>query len=290
MALVCCTPFLFGQQDLLKEKFVESIHAIVRDADAIVGVAIKELKSGDQILINAKEIYPQASSIKIHILTEVYKQASEGKFKLSDIRPLNASMKVGGSGILALLGEQTVSMSIRDYCILMMHQSDNTATNVLIDLVGMKNVNESLVKNGTPDTKLQRVMMDYQAAKEGRENISTPVDVMVILEKLYAGTIVNKHSCADMVSIMSLDKSGWIKDGVAPGITVANKAGDVEGVKVDAAIVYLENNPYIITVMTKMLNNESAGAAIITAVSRKAFNYFERKAHSNRYGRRIPKQ
>jgi beta-lactamase class A len=289
ITLICCTTILFGQQDLLKDKFVESIHKIVRDADAIVGVAIKDLKSGEQIVINEKEIYPQASSIKIHILSEVYKQAAEGKFKMTDIRPLNPSVKVGGSGVLSLLGDRSVSMSIRDYCVLMMHESDNTATNLLIDLVGMKNVNESLVKNGAPQTKLQRVMMDYQAAQEGRENISTPIDVMTILEKLYAGTIVNKQASADMVSIMSLEKNGWIKSGVAPGITVANKAGDVEGVKVDAAIVYLENNPYIITVMTKMLIDDAAGSAIITAVSRTTFNYYERKVNSNQYGRRIPK-
>jgi beta-lactamase class A len=289
ITVLWCTTILFGQQDLLKDKFIASIHTIVRDADAIVGVAIKDLKSGEQIVINEKEIYPQASSIKIHILTEVYKQAAEGKFTLTDIRQLSPSDKVGGSGILALLGEKSVSMSIRDYCVLMMHESDNTATNLLIGLVGMKNVNESLVKFGAPQTKLQRVMMDYQAAKEGRENISTPVDVMTILEKLHAGTIVNKQSSADMVSIMSLEKSGWIKSGIAPGITVANKAGDVEGVKVDAAIVYLEKNPYIITVMTKMLSDDAAGSAIITSVSRIAFNYFERKANSNQYGRRIPK-
>ncbi len=279
----------FSQTDLLKNKLITNIKQIVEQADAVVGVAIKDLRSGEQILINEDDIFPQASSIKIHILTEVYKQASEGKFNLTDIKQLPISARVGGSGILSSLGEKSVSLSIRDYCVLMIVLSDNSATNLLIDLVGMKNVNESLQKNGAIKTKLQRVMMDIQAAKEGRENISTPKDVMAILEKMYNGTLVNNQVCDDMLSILKLDKDGALKSGTAPIVTIANKGGDVEGVRTDVGIIYLENNPYIICVMTKMLLHNEDGPKIITDISREAFNYFERKANSNQYGRRLPK-
>lgn len=279
----------FSQADLLKEKFFTKIQLISSAADAVVGVAIKDLKSGEQFTINENEIFPQASAIKIHILSEAYKQASEGKFRLTDIKQLPSSARVGGSGVLSMLGEKSVSLAIRDYCVLMMNISDNSATNFLIDLVGMKNVNESLNKSGAVDTKLQRVMMDYQAAREGRENISTPKEVMMILEKLYNGSLVNKQSSDDMLTIMKLEKDGWLKSGIPASVAIANKAGDVEGVKVDCGIVYLENNPYIICVMAKMLMNDSNGAKIITEISNETYNYFERKAHSNQYGRRIPK-
>lgn len=285
----CIIQLSVSQTDLLKDKFLHRITSIVENADAIVGVAIKDLKSGEQVLINENEIFPQASTIKIHILAEVYKQAAEGKFKLTDIKQFPASARAGGSGILSMLGEKSVSMSIRDYCILMINLSDNSATNLLIDLIGMKSVNESLVKNGAPNTKLQRVMMDYRAAKEGRENISTPKDVMTILEKLHSGTLVNKQACDDMVAILKMGKGGSLKDGISSNVDIANKAGDVEGVRVDAGIVYLESNPYIICVMTKLLLNESDGAKIIEAISRETYNYLERKANSNQYGRRIPK-
>lgn len=278
-----------AQTGPLKEKFTAKIHRIADEADAVVGFVIKDLKSGERFALNETEIFPQASSIKIHILTEVYRQAAAGKFSLNDVRPLSASARVAGSGVLSMLGERTVSMSVRDYCVLMMNLSDNTATNLLIDLVGMKNVNESLVRDGATDTKLQRIMMDYQAAKEGRENIATPKDVALVLEKLYDGTSVNRAASDDMLTIMKLEKDGWIKSGVGTGVPVANKAGDIEGVKVDAAVVYLENGPYVITVMTKMLLNEPDGGRIITEISRAAYEYFERKANSNRYGRRIPK-
>lgn len=278
-----------AQSDLLKEKFSARLHRIAGEADAVVGFVIKDLKSGERFALNETEIFPQASSIKIHILTEVYRQAAAGKFSLNDIRPLPSSARVAGSGVLSMLGERTVSMSVRDYCVLMMNLSDNTATNLLIDLVGMKNVNESLVKEGAPETKLQRIMMDYQAAKEGRENIATPKDVALVLEKLYNGTMVNRAASDDMLAVMRLEKEGWIKSGVGTGVPVASKAGDIEGVKVDAAVVYLENGPYVITVMTKMLLKEPDGGRIITDISRAAYEYFERKASSNRFGRRIPK-
>ncbi|MFA6540475.1 MAG: serine hydrolase [Bacteroidota bacterium] len=275
--------------DPLREKIVRNISTICDTSNAIVGVALKDLNTDNEILIRENEVFPQASTIKIHILSEIYRQAAAGKFSLNDIHSLPASDRVGGSGILNMLGEHSVSMSVRDYAVLMMNVSDNSATNFLIDLVGMKNVNESLQKNGAVQTKLQRVMMDYQAAKEGRENISTPRDVMMILEKLYNGTLVSKDACADMLSIMKLEKDGWLKEGIAPEIPIANKAGDVEGVRVDAGIIFLENSPYILCVMTKLLLHDDEGEKIISAVSREAFNYFERKANSNQFGRRIPK-
>lgn len=280
---------LLAQNDLLQQKFNDKIRSIADRADAVVGLAIKDLRSGKQFLVNDKEVFPTASSIKIFIVTEVYRQAAEGKFKLSDIKPVPAASRVAGSGILSMLGEKSVSMSIRDYCILMMNLSDNTATNLLIDLVGMKHINDEAAKNGCSSTKLQRVMMDVQAAKEGRENISSPADFLTILEKLHRGDIVSKQASQDMVSIMMMDKEGWIRSGIPASISVANKGGDIEGIKCDVGIVYLESAPYIICVMTKMLLNDNDGGPIISEISKAAYQFMERNANSNEYGRRIPK-
>ena len=281
--------FLSAQTDLLQQKFQHKIKKIINKSEAVVGVAIKDIKTGEQLLINEKEIFATASSIKIFVISEVYRQASEGKFKLTDVKPFPASARVAGSGVLSMLGEKSVSLSIRDYCVLMMNLSDNSATNFLIDLVGMKNINDFAVKNGCNSAKLQRIMMDLQAAKEGRENIGTPFDFMTILEKLYRGEIVSKQASDDILSIMKLEKDGWLKSRIPPSVPIANKAGDIDGIKCDHAVVYLENNPYIICVMTKMLLNENNGNKIITHISKETYNYFERKANSNQYGRRISK-
>ena len=289
LAIALLAPSAAAAEDLLKAKFVEKLNSVVRSSDAVVGVAIKELKSGEEFVINGDEIFPQASSIKIHILTELYRQAESGKLRLSDIVPLRESTKVGGGQILTELGLNTVSMSIRDYAVMMIMLSDNTATNMLIDLVGMENVNKNLRALGATRTKLQRVMMDVKAAAEGRENIGTPREVMMVLEKLYRGEIVNRKTCDDMLSILRKPKDGPIKAGVPSAVEVANKEGEVEGIRCDVGIVYLPGAPYIICVMTKLLLNADDGPRIITDISRAAYQYFERKANSNPYGRRIPK-
>lgn len=289
LLLFAISTILHSQSDILRQKFTAQLQGISERSNAIVGIAVKHLPSGETFFLNEKELFPTASSIKVFILAEVYRQAAEGKFKMTDIRPLPASTRVGGSGILSLLGEKSVSMSIRDYCVLMMNLSDNTATNLLNDLVGMKNVNDRAAQYGCTSTKLQRIMMDVQAAKEGRENISSPKDLLTIFEKLYRGEIVSKQASDDMLSVMKLEKDGWLKNGIPSGIPIANKAGDIEGIKCDAGIVYLENGPYSICVMTKMLLNDTEGGPIITEISKTVYGYLERKANSNQYGRRIPK-
>jgi beta-lactamase class A len=245
--------------------------------------------TGEKIFINENVVFPQASSIKIHILAELFHQAEEGKIRLSDVVPLPPTVRVGGSGVLNELGESSVSMSIRDYAVLMIVLSDNTATNLLIKQVGMDNVNRFLQSQGLVKTKLQRMMMDVKAAAEGRENIGTPKEVSMILEKLYRGELVSKKSSADMLLILQKPKEGPIRAGVPADITIANKEGDIEGVRCDVGIVYLPKAPYVICVMTKLLAQASDGPRIITEISRLTYQYFERRANSNQFGRRIPR-
>jgi beta-lactamase class A len=275
--------------DALKSQFGRKLQAIVENSDAFVGVAVKNLVTGEKFFFNENEVFPQASSIKIHILAELFHQAEQGKYRLSDVVPLPAAVRVGGSGILNELGESGVSMSLRDYAVLMVVLSDNTATNLLIRQVGMENVNAFLRSNGAVKTRLQRVMMDVKAAAEGRENIGTPKEVLMILEKMYRGEIVNKKASEEMLMILQKPKEGPIRAGVPAEIEVANKEGDIEGVRCDVGIVYLPKAPYAICVMTKLLLRGSDGPRIITEISRLSYEYFERRANSNQFGRRIPK-
>jgi beta-lactamase class A len=283
--------FARSADDPLKGQFIQKLRSIVETSDAVVGVAIKNLTTGEKFFINENEVFPQASSIKIHILAELFHQSEQGKIRLNDVVPLPASVRVSGSGVLNELGESSVSMSIRDYAVMMIVLSDNSATNLLIKQVGMENVNKFLQSQGAVKTKLQRMMMDVKAAAEGRENIGTPKEVLMILEKMYRGEIVSKRASEEILSILqkSKAKDGPIKAGVPSEVSVANKEGDIEGVRCDVGIVYLQKTPYVICVMTKLLLRESDGPRIIEDISRLTYQYFERKASSNQFGRRIPK-
>ena len=276
--------------DPLRTQVLQKLHALVENSDAVVGVTSKNLVTGEKFSINENEVFPQASTIKIHVLAELYHQAEQGKFHLTDIVPVPASVRVSGSGVLNELGESSVSMSLRDYAVLMIVLSDNTATNLLIRQVGMENVNKLLQANGAVKTKLQRVMMDVKAAAEGRENIGTPKEALMILEKLHRGDLVSKKASEEILSILKKgkDKDGPIRLGVPSGVEIANKAGDLDGVRCDVGIVYLKKSPYVICVMTKLLQSDADGVKIMTDISRLMYQYFERRANSNQFGRRIP--
>jgi beta-lactamase class A len=161
----------FGQ--VLDAKLAAAIHEIEAGLDGVLGIALKDLSTGKTFLLNEREVFPQASSIKIAVLYEVFKQAEEGRLELDELVALEESRKVEGSGVLFHLGRPSLSLSIRDLAVLMIVLSDNTATNLLIDKVGLEAVNKRMDALGLPKTRLRRKMMDLKAAAEGRENVST---------------------------------------------------------------------------------------------------------------------
>src|SRR5580698_7447811 len=163
--------------------------------DGVLGVAILDLNSGQQLLVRPDEVFPQASSIKIAVLAELYHQAQQsahgvsGKATLKDRYVVRAADIVPDSSILGGLTPGVSSLTNRDLATIMVAVSDNSATNVLIDRVGMENVVRLTESLGLAHTQLRRKMMDLQAAAQGRENISTPREMMKLLEFTYRGKV-----------------------------------------------------------------------------------------------------
>ena len=175
----------------------------------------------------------------------------------------------------------------RDLAAMMVAVSDNSATNVLIDRVGMENVNALLDSLGLHNTKLRRKMMDVKAATEGRENISTPQDMLTLLEKIYQEKVLNKEMTADFFKMLSTHKDSFVPRDLPDGLQIANKPGELEAVRTDSGIVFLQNRPYIICVMTTYLVRERDGEEAIAKISAAAYRYFDRLARSSQYGRVI---
>ncbi len=270
---------------LLDAKFKGGLAEIESGLDGILGAAIKDLKTGKTFFLNEREVFPQASSIKIAILLEVFKQAQEGKIDLDDFLVLDESRKVGGSGVLHLLGRPSLSLSVRDTAVLMVVLSDNTATNLLIDKVGMEAVNKRMLSLGLRATKLQRRMMDLTAASEGRENLSTPLEMMTLLEKIWKGEALGDPSRKELLDILAIPKDSPLRAGVPDGVAVAEKPGGLEAVRCDSGIVMLPGRPYVICVMTTYLKRDSDGDPAIARISRLAWEHFSRLERSSEYGR-----
>jgi beta-lactamase class A len=274
-----------GKQKILWQKLGSSIQEIDQHLDGVMGVAIEDLTTGDHYFLHEDEVFAQASSIKITVLANLYLQAQQGKLKLTDLYTVQASDLVPDSAIMNGLTPGITRVTLRDLATMMVAVSDNAATNVLIDRVGMQNVNAMLDSLGLTHTRLRRKMMDLEAAKQGRENISSPHEMMTLLDAIYHGKVLDKDSAADFFKVLTTNKDSWIPRELPADLKIANKPGSLEGVRNDSGIVFVEGRPYVICVMTSFLRNERDGETAISKVSLAAWQMFDRFSRATEYGR-----
>src|SRR6266849_4952133 len=193
------TESAFSSDDLLWKKLDARVGEMVERFDGVMGVAIVDLTDGRAILKNADRVFPTASSIKIAILLELYRQHEKGKAKLDDVYTFDPKDLVEDSQIMAGLTPGTTRITNRDLAPFMVAVSDNAAANVLIDRVGKDNVNATLRGLGLTKTMLRRKMMDVAAAKRGDENVSTPQEMARLLEAIYKGKALNTELAAAFI-------------------------------------------------------------------------------------------
>jgi beta-lactamase class A len=267
----------------LRTRVEAEIRRIADAADGVVGYAIVDLTSGDRFERQADQPYPTASTIKLAILYELLKQADETRLKLDDPKPIPETLRVGGSGVLQQLSNPV--LSLRDCAILMMMASDNTATNVVIDAVGMGAVNARMRGLGTHALALRRRMMDTDAARRGDENVASPADLARVLQALDRGDGLSAAARATALDLMTRPLASPLRAGVPAGVRVASKPGSLDGVQADAGIVHLDGRPFAIVVMTTFLADPAAGERTITEITRTAFAYFSRLARAATEGR-----
>lgn len=268
---------------LLQQKTESRLRDVAGRTRGVLGLSVLDLNNRDQFGINEHNLFPQASAIKIPILMEVYKQSGQGKFKLTDLRRIEKQDKTPGSGVLSELGDGTVQMSLHDLCVLMIVLSDNTATNMLIDLVGMAGVNETLHSLGLKQTRLKRRMMDTDASLRGDENLSTPAEAARIMELLWGGEFINRAVCDEILAILKKPKPGGIAAGLPTGISVAFKPGSIAGVVTEWAVVLLKDRPYVVTIMENYGIKQDASGAI-TEISKILHEYFQRLSLATPFG------
>jgi beta-lactamase class A len=276
---------LLEKKKVLWQKLESAIHDVDQHLDGVMGVAIEDLKTGDQFLLRENEVFAQASSIKITVLANLYLQAQQGKLKLTDLYTVQASDLVPDSDIMGGLTPGITRITLRDLATMMVAVSDNSATNVLIDRVRMDNVNAMLDSLGLAHTRLRRKMMDLDAARQGRENISTPREMMTLLAAIYRGKLLNQDSTEDFFKVLSTNKDSWIPRDLPAGVKIADKPGSLEAVRNDSGIVFVEGRPYVICVMTAFLANERDGEEAISKISLAAWRMFDRLSRSSEYGR-----
>jgi beta-lactamase class A len=269
----------------LRRVLDRQLQVVVDGLDGVIGYCALDLTSGEEIGRLERESFPTASTIKLAVLYELFKQADEGRVRLDAAAPLDRSHVVGGTGILHALG--TPALSLRDYAVLMIAISDNTAANVLIDRLAIASIATRMQSLDLNGIRLRRRMMDSAAAARGDENIATPRDVVRLLRALHAGEGLSADAKAGALRVLEVGAGGYLKPGFPAGVQVLNKPGELEGVRVDAAIVRAPHRPYAVAVMTTFLREDEEGERAIGAVSRAFYEYFSRLGLGSEYGRQL---
>lgn len=259
----------------------DAILSVIERSQGNVGVAIKDLASGDIIYVDEGRAFPSASTIKLVILSQILAEVKAGSRRLDDVVEVPDGAKVGGDGILKELGPDH-RFSLLELAKLMIVLSDNSATNVLIDLVGMEAVNGRAAELGLGSTRLQRKMMDAAARKAGRENTTCARDMLRLLELTYEGKNASPELSGLMLDIMKRQQATGRLDLYLPvddeGIVIAHKTGDLDRLEHDVGIVYLPARDYIICVLTNGTKTNKDGREIIGEISRVVFEAYRRTA------------
>ncbi|MBV8353988.1 MAG: serine hydrolase, partial [Candidatus Eremiobacteraeota bacterium] len=218
--------------------------------------------------------FPTASVIKVVIMTTVFRFLDSKALEAQTPVLIHRADIVGGSDTFenATPGRKYPLMSLVQA---MIRQSDNTASNALISFLGFDAINRTARHAGMTATALRRHFLDWTAIVRHNENVSTPRDMAQLLYEIERGsresltTVASPQSCRRMIEIMlGQEDRDKIPRGLPPHTQVANKTGEITGVRNDVAIVEpFGDTPYVIAVLTKELRDYDAGLAAIARVA-----------------------
>ena len=266
-----------GKTDQLKTH----VENMIRKSGAEVSLALKDLESGEELLIHAEEMMHAASLMKVPVMIEVYRQAEKGKFSLKDKITVRNQFKsiVDGSvyslhaaddsdeDIYGLISEK---LSIRELMEHMITVSSNLAANILIELVEAKNVMETMMEMGIYNMKILRGVEDSKAYEKGLNNRTDALSMMRVMLSIAEGKAVSPEACREMIEILAQQKfRAKIPAGIPEGIKVANKTGSITRIDHDAAIVFPKGQkPYVLVILTRGFEHREDAEQLIENLSR----------------------
>ena len=215
-----------------------------------IGVAV-QAPDGERFAHRGDERFISASTIKIPIMVEIYRQIDRGNLALDDRFTLTQDDICPGSGVMLQL-HPGIEFTLRDIVYLMMSISDNTATNMLIDLAGMENVNEAIASLGMVNSALGRKMRGVPAKDGSPENWATANDFRAVIDAILNGTAASRESCDGMIEMLSLQQNTrrigrYFPEGTLPW---GSKTGTVGSVSHDAGFVRGANGDMVVAVFT----------------------------------------
>lgn len=243
-------------QESLAARLARTASQYAAEKQASLSMGLKFLDNDDCVSVNAGAVVPAASLIKLLIAVEIFRQAEEGALSLDDRMVMRESDRVDGGPLFAR--DAGTPFTVRELVEAMLVVSDNTATNMLIDRVGMARVNACGASLGLERTALQRKMMDFASLERGVDNVTCASDMVHLLDRIVRGTAMAPERCREMLAI--LKRQHWrtrIPKLLPPGVEVANKTGELPGgVGCEAAVVWHPARPYILCIFSRGLTED----------------------------------
>ena len=254
-----------------------------------VSVAIKHLDSGRGVALESERPMPTASLIKLAVMVEVYRQVEEDRVDLKDRLKLTSDDTVPGSGVLRKYFTPGSRLSLRDAVRLMIAVSDNTATNLVLDHIGLKSTNRTMARLGHLNTRIHAKVfrrdtsIDTERSQRFGLGSTTASETAMLLEAIRGGRLVSKSASKQMLEhLRSCESTERIPRYLPEGTVVAHKTGSVSRVRTDAGIIESPSGPIIVVVLTsenqdRRYGPENAAGRLIADISREAWLHFNPK-------------
>lgn len=239
---------------------VAQIAGLTAGFSGTFGLWARSLETGETIEINPRESFHPASTIKVPILYELFRQSLDGRVDLGASLTVRPEDQIGGAGVLKDL-DPGFTLTIRNLATLMIIVSDNTATNMLIDLVGRESVNRSMAELGLTGIHLENKMM--LPPPGGPFNRGTPADLGQLMERIARRQVLTAAACEAILDIMQKqhfkhhitralpEADAFPADPAAVPFTVASKSGEVTGTRNELGAVWSGERGYILCMMSK---------------------------------------
>lgn len=288
-----CSLLLIGllfscHKKLSKTENLQSTVQVQMDSiDGTVAVAFYNLSnSKDSLLINENENFHAASTMKVPVMIELFKQADRGKIDLTDSILLKNEFKSIVDGSLYTMDVSDDSddvvydqigkkVALKDLMYSMITVSSNLATNVLIELVNAKNVTATMNDLGAKDIEVLRGVEDQKAYDKGLSNSTTAKDLMLIMKAIATYSAGSREDCETMIEILKDQQFNDVIPFYLPqDVSIAHKTGFITGVHHDAAIVYLpDGRTYVLVLLSKDLKDFKKGTEQLAALSKTVYDY-----------------
>jgi beta-lactamase class A len=255
------------------------IESLIAKSGADVAVAFRTLDGDDELLINPDAEFHAASTMKVPVMIELFRQAHAGMLRLDDRIPVANEFHsiVDGSPFALSAGDDSDAdvykrvggtMTYRELCEAMITVSSNFATNLLIERLGAKRIQQTTDALGASGMRVLRGVEDNKAFDKGLNNTTTARALLTLMAAIADGEAVDRTSSGEMVAILKGQHfNSRIPAGVPPGIAVAHKTGEITKIQHDAAIVYAKR-PYVLVILVRGLQDEKQGTALAAAISR----------------------